>query len=90
MELATVTPDVVNAGFALAAAGVVWVNVYRVWIDRAVRGISFWAGCFFTAQDFWLVTYYGLLGQWWSVTAIASQVLAAVCWVGLAWRFRRD
>jgi hypothetical protein len=82
-------PDAVNGGFDLAGGAFAALNVYRVWRDRSVAGVSVTAGAFFAVWGYWNIFYYPHLGQWWSFAGGLTVTLANTAWVVLALRYGR-
>jgi hypothetical protein len=81
-------PDVVNGAFEFGGGALNFLNVYRIWKDKQVRGVSIIPSILFTSWGFWNLYYYPHLDQWWSFTGGAVIVLANFLWVALAWRYR--
>jgi hypothetical protein len=81
-------PDAVNGAFELAGGAFAALNVYCVWRDRSVAGVSVAAGAFFAAWGYWNIFYYPHLGQWWSFAGGLTVTLANTAWVVLALKFR--
>lgn len=67
----------------------IWLNVYTVFRDRAVKGIHLGSMFFFTSWGLWNLYYYPHLHQWWSFTGGCSLALANCVWVGAAVYFSR-
>ena len=78
------TPDTINALFEIVGAAIVWANVRRLWIDRAVRGVLWQSWAFFAVWGGWNLFYYPALGQWWSAMAAAAMVAGNLSWLLLA------
>lgn len=81
-------PDLANGAFEATGGCFVWMNVYRLWRDRQVRG-TFWpATLVFTAWGIFNLYYYPHLGQWLSFSGGLVIVLANAAWVTMAIRWR--
>ena len=59
-------PDYVNGTFELFGTLFILLSVRQLWLEKLVRGVSYWHIGFFTAWGFWNLFYYPHLGQWWS------------------------
>lgn len=73
--------DAINAGFELAGALCVWLNVKRLWIDREVRGVDWRVTCFFWVWGVWNLWYYPNLDQWFSAVAGGILALGNTTWI---------
>lgn len=82
--------DLTNGGFELFGGTVNWINVYRIYKDKQVRGVSIIPSVFFTSWGFWNLYYYPSLHQWASFWGGAVIVGANFAWVSLAWRYRNE
>ena len=91
MELDTgdkMTPDIVNGLFELLGAYFTWMNAYRLWKDREIKGVYWPATAFFAAWGMWNLFYYPALGQWCSFCGGAVLVIGNMWWVVMALRLK--
>ena len=80
--------DLINGLFEGGAACMVWLNVFRLYRDKHVAGISILAQIFFTVWGAWNLFYYPSLGQIFSAICGVGVFLGNIAWVYLVWRFR--
>lgn len=81
-------PDVANGSFELLGAALQWVNVRRLWQDRRVRGVDYRVWIFYTLWGGWNLWYYPSLEQWASTAGGVVMVIANLCWISLALKWR--
>lgn len=85
-----VTPDTINAVFEFGGAVLLLRNLWRLWRDKRVAGVSILPTVWWTCWGAWNLYYYPALGQWWSFVSGFGVVAANAAWVGLAlWYARR-
>lgn len=84
------TADTINGLFELGMAIMLCLSVRRLWRERRVRGVSFWAVFWPTLWGYWNLYYYPSLGQWWSFAAGIAVVTANTTWVVLALLWRKN
>lgn len=83
-------PDLGNGTFELVGGLLNWMNVYRLYKDKALRGVHYLPAMFFTAWGYWNCFYYPHLHQWFSFTGGLVIVLANSAWVYLALKYRKN
>lgn len=76
--------DFCNGGFEFFAGILNWINVYRVYKDKEVKGYSIGVASFFAAWGFWNLYYYPFLNQWISFVGGMSISLSNLAWISLA------
>lgn len=74
------TPDIINALFEGIGGLLIWVNVYRLYKDKRVSGVSLAPTAFFTVWGLWNLYFYPTLGAWWSFLGGISIVTANTVW----------
>jgi hypothetical protein len=84
------TNDIINGSFELVGGVASWINVYKLYQDKAVRGVYWPAMFFFAAWGFWNMYYYPTLDQTFSFIGGAFMSLANAAWVILAWKYTRQ
>ncbi len=77
-------PDIINGCFELLGGILNFINVYRVYKDKKLSGVSLIPTLFFTLWGFWNLYYYPHLNQWWSFFGGLIIVIANLAWVALA------
>jgi Kef-type K+ transport system membrane component KefB len=82
--------DIVNAVFEFGMACALTLNLYRLWRDKQVRGISLWGVVWPTMWGYWNLYYYPSLGQTASFIAGVFVVATNTSWVLLALKYKRQ
>lgn len=75
--------DLINGCFELCGGLLLLLNVWRLWIDRAISGVSMLPVCFYTLWGFWNLYFYPSVGARWSFWGGIIVVLANSLWLGL-------
>ena len=70
------TGDLINAAFEAGGAILLAFNVFRLWRDRRLAGVSILPTAWMAAWGLWNLAYYPSLGQWASFTAGLAVVAA--------------
>lgn len=86
----TWSPDLVNGLFEFAGAAFNGINVWRIYKDKKLAGVSWIPSTFFTSWGVWNLYYYPALDQWWSFGGGCAIVLMNTAWVFLALKYRRN
>lgn len=85
--------DLINGCFELFGGLLLCLNVYRLYCDKNVRGVSLVTMSFFTAWGYWNLYYYPSLGQILSLIGGVFLVAVSTVWVAMVayyyWRSRR-
>lgn len=77
------SPDIINAGFELAAGVAVLDHCRKIHQDKKVRGLSIPAVVFFFTWGLWNLYYYPHLDQFWSFAGGIFVTLANLLYIGL-------
>lgn len=77
-------PDFINGLFEFSGSIAIWINVFKLYKDKQIKGIHWGPMLFFTSWSFWNLYYYPFLSQWLSLTGGVSLVIANCIWTGLA------
>lgn len=85
-----VVTDLINAAFEFGSAGMVSMNVRRLWKDKKLSGVSKWPAVFFNVWGLWNLFWYPFLGQWLSFAGGVSILLVNTTWVVLAFKYRNN
>jgi hypothetical protein len=83
------TPDIINGAFEFGMALMLSLSVRRLYRDKRVQGVSFWAVFWPMMWGYWNLFYYPHLDQWWSFMAGIGVVSANTTWVLMAWYYGR-
>lgn len=81
------TSDIINACFEFGSAFMVSMNVYRLWKDKRVSGVSKWPAVFFNVWGLWNLYWYPSLEQWYSFFGGVTILMVNTTWVFLAFRY---
>lgn len=81
--------DIINGGFELVAGFLLWINVWRLYHDKKVRGVAILPTSFFAAWGYWNLYFYPSLNCWYSFIGGALVVLANTVWVGQMVYYRK-
>jgi len=76
--------DAINAFFEFFGGILVWYNVFKLYRDKEVKGVSVVTVLFFSVWGFWNVYYYPVLGQFLSTIGAIFIALGNAVWVVLA------
>jgi hypothetical protein len=77
----------INGFFELVGSVFVWINVYKIYIDKEVKGMYWPLSIFFGVWGFWNLYYYPFLDQWVSFWAGIVMAGGNVAWVWLAYYY---
>lgn len=76
--------DIVNGVFETGGAILNWINVYRLYKDKSVKGVYWPAWAFFAVWGLWNLNYYPALNQWFSFAGGVIMVTANITWTIMA------
>jgi hypothetical protein len=79
--------DLINAFFEVGGSLAAWVNVFKLYRDKQVRGVYWPASLFFTLWGLWNLYYYPTLGQWASFWGGAFMCTSNIAWIILAIKY---
>lgn len=74
-------PDLINGLFEGLGGLMIWLNVYRTYQAKVVKGVSILSTIFFTSWGYYNLYYYPHLNQWLSFIGGCSIVLGNTAWV---------
>ena len=83
------TPDFVNAAITAGGGCFIWLNVWRLHVDKRIKGVHWLPVLYFTTLGYWHLYYYPFLKQWASFAAGISIVLANTTWLCQILYYRR-
>ena len=75
--------DMTNGSYESLGGICIWLSVYRLWIDKQVKGISILTVFFFTTWGLWNCYYYKFLGQTASWMGGIFTTTANIVWITL-------
>ena len=82
-------PDIINGSIEAVASLFLWLNVAKIYKDKAYSGVSLASVVFFTAWGYWNLYFYPSLGQWSSFAGGIAVVIANTVWVSLMFKYRK-
>ena len=82
--------DLTNGLFELIGSIFLFVNVFRLWIDKKIRGLYWPFSIFFTLWGFWNLYYYPTIGQMFSFVGGIFMSVANLAWIYLAIKYRKN
>jgi hypothetical protein len=85
----SLTPDLINGLFEFIGSVFLWLNVYRLYNDKMVRGYDWKTTAFFSSWGIWNLYFYPSLDQMWSFAGGCSIVLANTVWLAQMYYYRK-
>ena len=79
--------DLVNGLFELVGSVLVWINVYKLYQDKEVKGVYWPITFFWGAWGLWNLYYYPFLDQWLSFVGGLIMAVGNTAWVVLAYYY---
>jgi hypothetical protein len=64
-----------------------FMNVYRLWKDKRVCGVSYVPQCIYAATNAIEVFYFGVRGDWWTSAGAALMFTGTGSWLALSFWF---
>lgn len=83
------TPDLGNLLFELSGGVFLSMNVYRLYKDKRVLGVSWVPAAFYTSWGLYNFYYYAVLGQWLSWWGGWLTTGANLVWLSMYFYYRR-
>ena len=80
--------DIINSLFMAVSAVLIWKNVYRLWKDRKIRGVSIIPTIWFCCSGMWHLYFYASINAVWSSLACGVVLAANVVWLAMAVIYR--
>lgn len=80
--------DLVNGAFELFGAYLTWMNVFKLYKDKEIRGVYWMIWIFYSCWGMWNLYYYPSLDQWASFWAGVVMVFGNIAWVILAIKYK--
>ena len=74
-------PDFTNGLFETLGGLFIWLNVYRTYQAKVVKGVSIITTIFMSAWGYWNLYYYPHLNQWLSFAGGIMIVLGNTAWL---------
>ena len=75
-------PDFINGSFEVIGGGVIFLNCWKLYKDKVVKGVVWQLTIFFMAWGLWNLYYYPYLHQWISFVGGLLMVIANTLWIG--------
>lgn len=83
-------PDIGNALFFLAGAGLMAYDCLTLYRHKQLRGLFWPSRAFWISWEIWTVYYYIALNQPWSFAASFVYLLFNITWAIMAWHYRKN
>ena len=83
-------PDYINGFFELFAGLAGWLNVYTIYKDKQIKGVSILSAIFYNFWGIWGLWYYPHLNQWASFFGTLILFFANIAWITLAVYYRKN
>lgn len=80
-------PDMVNSALQVGGTAFTFVNVSKLYRTKCPKGVSFWAISFFVTWGIWQLYFYYGLGQWFSMGASFSMLIANGIYASLVLKY---
>lgn len=77
--------DLINGLFEMVGGLLLFINVWRLWRDRTIAGVSWLPTVFFAAWGCWNLYFYPSVNCPWSFAGGLVVVTANVFWLALLW-----
>ena len=84
------THDIINGSFEFIGAYFTWMNAFKLYKDKEIKGIYWPTTLFFTLWGIWNLVYYPALEQWVSFAGGVVLVSGNVMWVILLIMYYRN
>jgi hypothetical protein len=84
-----ITPDLINGFYEFIGGLLLYRNVYQLYKDKQIKGVSILTTAFFASWGYWNLFYYPSLNQWMSFWGGACVVSANTIWVAQAIYYSR-
>lgn len=75
--------DMINGAYECCGAAFLMLNVWKLYQDKEVKGVSWIAVAFFFSWGLWNLYYYPILGQWWSFAGGCLIAVVNAMWLGM-------
>ena len=74
--------DIINGAFEAFGGALLWLNVYRLWRDKEIKGVSPIPTAFFMLWGYWNLYFYPFYSAWLSFVGGLVIVSANTVWLG--------
>ena len=82
--------DIINGSFELCSGLFQIMNIYSLYKDKKVRGVSLYPFILFTLWGVWNLYYYPSLNQTFSFIGGIVIVISNIIWLSLAYKYRKN
>lgn len=83
------TPDLINGAFEMIGGLLSFLNIWRLWREKRVAGVSLTPVFFFSLWGLWNLFYYPHLGQIFSFIGGLVVLTANAIWLAFALHYRK-
>lgn len=74
-------PDLINGLFELGGGIFIWMHIWKLHLDKKVRGVHWMPVLYMTAWGYWNLYYYPFLKQWASLVGGILVMVANTVWI---------
>lgn len=74
-------PDVINGSFEAVGGVVIFLNCWKLYHDKEVKGVVWQLTIFFSAWGLWNLYYYPHLDQWLSFVGGLLMTIGNILWI---------
>jgi hypothetical protein len=82
--------DFINCLFEIGSALFIWMNVFRLYKDKRVLGVSLLPSLWFCFAGAWRLHFYLTLGAFRSSISCGISLFASIVWLLLAFEYQRS
>jgi len=83
--------DVINSGFVFVAGFFYILNLYKLYVDKDVKGISKLSILFFSIWNIWTLFFFIQVSEfWWTIAAYVMVTLLNLVYIFLMFKYSRN
>jgi hypothetical protein len=82
--------DFLNSFFEYTAGGMIWLNIWTIWKDKTIKGVSLFATVYFAALASFNLFYYWELNQKISFFAGVFVAIGDILYLYLFLKYRKN
>jgi len=82
--------DFINGGFELVSGLLSTINIFKLYKDKTVKGVSWIPLTFFTIWGMWNLFYYPSLNQWFSFIGGIVIFIVNIIWISMYFYYKKN